>query len=357
MQSRAFLDIFKDSSPKEWIHNCDVELHELSCGEHLFPVTYNRHYYTNSYTVSFYSANISYAKDELYLIGNPLIEWLGKSLLSGAGGIFKHFECDNMAIINNWGFSTNFHPNLSRDEVGSLTRDAVIKFPSSYIAFRSLNTLTDSDLITELSQEGWSLLPARSVYMFDTSDEAIFKHNHTKKDQKLLAQTSLKLIDPSQWAEDDFLRIKELFDKLFIEKHSRLNPDFSAEFLLRLHQEGIMEFYGFKEGDVIVAFIGFFTAQGIISTPMLGYDTALPQEMGLYRLLMALLLKTAKERSLMLNLSSGAGSFKRSRGGKAMLEYTAIYSEHLPISKQMFVKNLSKLLNRYLPEAFEKYQI
>jgi hypothetical protein len=90
---------------------------------------------------------------------------------------------------------------------------------------------------------------------------------------------------------------------------------------------------------------------------MLGYDTALPQEMGLYRLLMALLLKTAKERSLMLHLSSGAGAFKRSRGGKATLEYTAIYSEHLSPSKRMFVKKLSKLLNRYLPDAFEKYQI
>lgn len=357
MHSRVFVDIFKDSSPQECIHNCDIELHTLSCGGHLLPVTLNRRYYTNSYVTSFYSANVSYAKDELHLIGKPLIEWFGKVLLSGAGQVFKHFECDNMAIINNWGFSTNFHPCLSHDEVKGLTHDAVSKFPTSYIALRSLNALTDGDLIAALSKEGWSLLPARSVYMFDTSDGAIFKHNHTKKDQKLLSQTPLNLITPSQWAEDDFLRIKELFDKLFIEKHSHFNPDFSADFLLRLHQEGIIEFYGFKEGDEIVAFIGFFTSQGIISTPMLGYDTALPQEIGLYRLLMALLLKTAKERSLMLNLSSGAGSFKRSRGGNATLEYTAIYSGHLHESKQMFVKNLSKLLNRYLPDVFEKYQI
>jgi hypothetical protein len=357
VQTRNFLDIFNDSSPQEWISNFDVELHEIRCGEHLFPATLNRSYYTNSYTTSFYSANISYAKDELHLIGSPLTEWIAKALLNGAGLIFKHFQCDNMAIINNWGFSTNFHPSLGVEEVDLLTNDSVMSFPSAYIALRSLNSLTDADLIEALRERGWSLLPARSVYMFDTTDTAIFKHNHTKKDQKLLSQTTLELVTPSQWREEDFPHIKELFDKLFIEKHSHLNPDFSTEFLHQLHQKGIIEFYGFKENGTIVAFIGFFVSENIISTPMLGYDTQLPQEMGLYRLLMALLLKTAKERGLMLNLSSGAGSFKRSRGGKATLEYTAIYSQHLSPTKQSFIRNLSKLLNRYLPDAFEKYQI
>jgi hypothetical protein len=357
VQVEVFLNLFRERPVKEWIGNCDVEMMRFDLGERTFPVTLNRAQFSNNYTTSFYSANIAYAIDELHLIGNPLIERLGRGILRITGGVFKFFECDTMAILNNWGFSTNFHPSLTESEVAVLSTKAVEMFPKAYIAIRSLNIDTDGVLIETLRENGWCLLPARSVYMFDITDESIFKRNHTKKDQKLLAQTSLEKVTPLDWVKGDFIRIKELFDKLFIEKHSHLNPDFSAEFIYRLHESGIIEIHGFKEKGQIVAFIGFFVSENIISTPMLGYDTSLPQEMGLYRLLMALLLKTAKERNLLLNLSSGAGSFKRSRGGRATLEYTAVYAKHLSTPKRIFIRNLSKLLNRYLPNAFDKYQI
>lgn len=357
MIERNFLALFDHAKASEWISNCEVDIDFIETSSKVLPITVNQTYYTNSYTVSFYSANIRYAIDELHLIGNPWVEKMAHSLLWMMGSIFKWFECDRMAIINNWMFSTNFHPSMNAHEVQSLTHETIKRFPAHYIAMRSINSLSDAALIESLQSNGWHLLPARSVYMFDTSDSAIFKHNHTKKDQKLLAQTHLRHIEPHEWQEEDFKRLKVLFDQLFIEKHSHLNPDFSAQFLYHLHTKGIIEFHGFASSEEIVAFIGFFTQHKIISTPMLGYDTTLPQEMGLYRILMALLLKTAKERSQMLNLSSGAGSFKRSRGGKATLEYTAVYVEHLSFGKKMFIRMLDKVLNRTLPKAFEKYEI
>ncbi len=356
---REFLDIFKKREPKELIKNCDVNIDEIEVGGHLFPVTVNKSYYANSYTTSFYSANISYAKDELHLVDDKRVEFIAGALLSAVGLVFKLFWCDKMAILNNWTFSTNFHPELSAQEVSEMTDEMTKRYGGHYIAMRSVNSTTDSVLIESLKANGWLLLPARSVYLFFKEDGEIFKHNHTKKDQKLLRETPLELIEPSSLQPSDFGRIKELFDKLFIEKHSHLNPDFSVEFLQALHQKKIVEFFAFREKDsgAIVAFIGFFVAENIISTPILGYDTSLPQEMGLYRLLMALLLKTAKDRELTLNLSSGAGSFKRGRGGKATLEYTAIYANHLSKPKRFFMQTLSKILNRYLPKAFEKYKI
>ncbi len=357
MIERKFLALFDQTKASEWIPNCEVDIQAIKTTAGLFPITVNQTWYTNSYTVSFYSANIRYAIDELHLIGNPWIEKGATIVLRLMGSIFKWFECDRMAIINNWMFSTNFHPAMDSHEIQSLTHETIKRFPTHYIAMRSINSLSNTILIKSLRSNGWHLLPARSVYMFDTSDGLIFKHNHTKKDQKLLAQTHLRHIEPHEWKEDDFKRLKVLFDQLFIEKHSHLNPDFSAQFLYHLHTEGIIEFHGFASGVEIVAFIGFFTQHEIISTPMLGYDTTLPQEMGLYRILMALLLKTAKERSQMLNLSSGAGSFKRGRGGKATLEYTAVYVQHLSWGKKIFIRILDKVLNHTLPKAFEQYGI
>jgi hypothetical protein len=43
-------------------------------------------------------------------------------------------------------------------------------------------------------------------------------------------------------------------------------------------------------------------------------------------MLMALALKRARERSMLFNMSAGAASFKRNRGGIGALEYSAVYN-------------------------------
>ena len=66
-----------------------------------------------------------------------------------------------------------------------------------------------------------------------------------------------------------------------------------------------------------------------MTAPIVGYDATLPQEKGLYRMLMALASQRARERKLLYNMSAGAASFKRNRGGVAALEYSAIYDAGL----------------------------
>jgi hypothetical protein len=63
---------------------------------------------------------------------------------------------------------------------------------------------------------------------------------------------------------------------------------------------------------------------------LIGYNTELPQTAGIYRLLCALLFQEAIQKRLVLNFSSGAANFKRLRGGKPLIEFSAIYSRHLP---------------------------
>jgi hypothetical protein len=94
---------------------------------------------------------------------------------------------------------------------------------------------------------------------------------------------------------------------------------------------------------VLQAVIGTFRQGDIISAPVVGYNTELPRELGLYRLLMAHVFDVARREGLRVNLSAGAAHFKRLRGGRAALEYSAVLSRHLPLPRRAVLRTLRGL--------------
>jgi hypothetical protein len=97
----------------------------------------------------------------------------------------------------------------------------------------------------------------------------------------------------------------------------------------------------------LVGVFGFFTLGGCVTTvPFIGYDTTLPAETGLYRRLFTGIHREVDHRRQLLNYSSGAGEFKRRRGGMATVEYNAIYDRHLSARRRMAFRIAAVLLNR-----------
>ena len=82
-----------------------------------------------------------------------------------------------------------------------------------------------------------------------------------------------------------------------------------------------------------------------MAAPIVGYDTALPAEAGLYRRLMAIALKRARERKLLYNMSAGAAGFKRNRGGVAALEHMMIYDRHLAMPRRLAAGLVRRILH------------
>ena len=72
-----------------------------------------------------------------------------------------------------------------------------------------------------------------------------------------------------------------------------------------------------------------------MTCPVLGYDTSLPVEAGLYRILSAHLVLIAQKRGLILHASSGVAAFKRSRGAVGALEVNAVFDAHLPLYRRV----------------------
>ena len=62
-----------------------------------------------------------------------------------------------------------------------------------------------------------------------------------------------------------------------------------------------------------------------MTAPVIGYDMGYPQKSGLYRITSLMVGDYAIKNGLRLNASSGAGEFKRLRGARSQIEYTAYW--------------------------------
>jgi hypothetical protein len=94
-----------------------------------------------------------------------------------------------------------------------------------------------------------------------------------------------------------------------------------------------------------------------MTTPLIGYDLALPRKLGLYRMLTALVFQEARETGRILNLSAGAAQFKRHRGGEAQIEYSAVYIAHLPVFQRAVWASLGGLLRHVGVRILQTYEL
>ena len=94
-----------------------------------------------------------------------------------------------------------------------------------------------------------------------------------------------------------------------------------------------------------------------MTAPVVGYDTDIDQEAGLYRRLMAIGLSRARERRLLFNMSAGAASFKRNRGALPAIEYAAVYNRHLPWKSRAAAAIVRTVLERIGVPTMRKFKL
>jgi len=353
--AQIWLTIHQRLNNQQAFRNVRTQLQLEKIGDEWLPATLNQTDYDNSYVCSPYTAYISYAKQELPLLKNPLWETLAKLGLGLASIWLKGIQINRTLSINNWLFSTKLPGDWSAENLHDSTQNWIARYPTHSISIRSLNPLHHPALIKRLNSQNWLLMPARQVFVFDGRQPDWWRRNNCKNDQRLLRKTPLQYVSNEQFCESDFPQVERCYNQLFIEKHSNFNPQLTAEYCLQLHRSGLVNFQGFRdETGRIIGVVGFFTQRNIITSPILGYDTQQPKSLGLYRLLITLILKQTHQSAMAMNLSSGAGEFKAMRGGEATVEYTAYYVQHLPTVRRWGFKAFNLVLNQTLPKLFSK---
>ena len=311
---------------------------------------------SQTYLASPQHGYIDYARDELDLLQDEQSKRWATRALAVAEPWMSTLGLDRSVSVNAWGVSTHLYPKWTLDKVSLLTDTLVNAFDDRPLWMRTLNEVSDAQLMSHLLANGWQLWPSRQVYVFDPKDAASWANRRNNQiDQKLLRTTSLQLVHPNAFTVQDADAMARLYAQLYLDKHSRWNAEYTSDYFKQAIAHQWLSFYGFRdEAGNLVAFIGVFADERTMTTPMLGYDTHLPQTMGLYRLLMSKVMALALERDLFLNLGAGSSTFKKMRGGKAVLEWHAFYGRHLPIWQSQTMRFTGWMMGKTVPSFLAK---
>ena len=303
----------------------------------------------NCYLCSPRAQYVDYAAYELSRLTHSWITAPVRTLLAVAGRALRRVALDRTVILNNWLLSTNLYPPEWRGEgLGDLVASLTARYPDHAILLRSLNARQNPALLSALRRAGARLLASRVVWHYEGADARFTRATDYRRD--------LRLLEPPEWetggTEDlrpgDMEAFARRYAQLYVDKYTALNPRYTANFLAACHANGVLRFQGLRErvSGRWLGVAGIFERGSVLTAPIVGYDTGLPLARGLYRTLMALVLRETARRGVLLNLSAGAGSFKRLRGGEACVEFTAVFAAHLPRARRWPWRVLEELSNR-----------
>lgn len=334
------------------IGNVATCLRLLDTGDQLMPISINdgNERVDNSYVVSPLTTYCGYADYELGQLGRPWLTSVLRHLVRNIGNWLERAHIDRLVQVNNWLLSTNIYPSgWDGTDLPAITRLLVDTYPEHAIAFRSLNRYSNAKLITHMTALGYLAIPSRQVYLLDGSEgpsAAYLRRRDSRKDSRLLASTDYSLVPGEALLDADYRRLEHLYNLLYLEKYCQLNPHFSADWMRVGQDDGWLKLTALRSPTgKIDAVLGWVANEHILTTPVVGYDTSLPQKLGLYRLLSQISLEEAAKRRVLLNMSAGAADFKRMRGCQPEIEYSFVFVHHLPRERQRVWRVLGRILN------------
>jgi hypothetical protein len=301
-------------------------------GDVILPITVTDFHIENAYVCSPYSHYVSYgALDEVKRLNNPPVEELIKLVMRPIAWYLRQSEFDKVAYVNNWLVSTNLYPPIEADQLRALCEALPKWFPDRPIIFRSVDEFQNPIVFHTLRELGYEMLLSRQVWYLDPQVGTSLKVH--REDLRAINKNGHAV--GSDLHEDEIARGVELYNMLYIEKYSHYNPQFTWEFLKLARDEKLLTIKTIRRDGRVNAIMGYFSRNGAMTPPLFGYDTSLPKLDALYRHLTVLTMREAKEFGLMLHDSSGVGKFKKKRGAKKVIEYNAVFTKHLPLSRRL----------------------
>jgi hypothetical protein len=346
------------------IRNVSTNIAVLDTGAHCFPMTINHGVdQDNSFVVSPHTTYARYAKVELERLNKPFLTWPINVLLYGVDRYLQAAQIDKIVQINNQLVSTNLYPKDWHGDDAPLILDFLLsQFPEHALGFRSLNTVQHGVLIEKLQKLGFIAIASRQVYLLDLSDSSVVKtvkkKTTVKRDMQILQKSGLYWRSSAAFNEQDFAQFEGFYNQLYLSKYTRLNPQYTAKLFQAGYETGGFKFQALYDlRDKMVGVIGTICNQHTMTTPIFGYDTRLPTELGLYRALSLQTMNVAIEHGLLLNFSSGVAAFKRNRGAQPAIEYTMVYCQHLDKKRRRAWQNLGILLKHLAIPIMQKYQL
>ena len=360
---REFYEPLVKNSSRIFVRNSDHQVEILQVGSQLYPLTIGKKSKKKTcYLFSFIAQYIDYAGEEV-LEGdgfNKLQKTMVRFLFPLLRVLGYWLGMEKSVFVNNFFLATNLYEKDTLLSHPSVSHHLKKHFPNRVIAFRSINESTDSGLLDQLKLHGGLPLACRQLYILDPNNGNFQKKRPVIRDRKLWEKTKgLQWQNVLQFDKKEIDILLTFYGNLYLKKYSELNPDYSSDFLEASMNSKILDFYILKDSvsKMPLAVQAVERTEHVVCTPFIGYDMSQPKNMGLYRLMHLKLMEIAIEEGKIFNMSSGASTFKKQRGGVPYFDYHIIFIDHLPKRLQWFWRKLYSISESMIKPTMKNLEV
>ncbi|HJT14222.1 MAG TPA: hypothetical protein VJ790_16500, partial [Dongiaceae bacterium] len=280
-----YLHILATVGLDKLIPNVRTKITALLSDARVFPVTINDGERGRSYVCEPYSAYILYARRELEIIGAGWEKWLFVPLIAVASLLLRAARINYIVQVDNWLLSTNLHGNWQGADIEDIRRLLTSRYPRHIIAIRSLDRWSSPAVIDAAIGDDWILFPSRQIWVVGDVEEQWKRRHNLAEDRRVLRRSGLSVEHLTSIGAADAERIAQIYAMLYLEKYSGLNPEFTARWVMETARAGLIRYRCARDADgVIQAVSGSLRRGDVLTPPVVGYDTAKPRSLGLYRI-------------------------------------------------------------------------
>lgn len=275
---------------------------------------------------------------------HPVLAAGARAVLAALGALLRLGAVDRCIYIGNGLILRGMEPALNADQVARLSEQLASAYPGHALVFAALNPVSHWPLLTHLKAQGYSFLFAGHTRIWTPhADIGTRQRYKQRQDAGLLPGSGYEIVDGTGLVEHA-PRLAALYKALNRDKYSS-NPAVSEAFFARALREGFIRFRLLVKRGKVDGFFGYAILNDVLCPPLFGYDLALPQSHGLYRILYSLMLDEAVANGAALETGAGADEFKRHRGDVPVARYGAFYTAHLPAHRRAVWRVLQRYAN------------
>lgn len=327
------LTTLRDAPPASLGENLPGRFRLVSVGTAVIPLLEVSGEQPAAWACSIVSRHVHASVVEVRKLGRPV--WLGVVSAQAAlsGWLLARLGVERAVFINNWLRATNPAPGVSAEELARLKDWLIAEYPDRALIYPTVNPVLEPELSSHLRRAGARLIPTRIVHLLDPRENRFHKSSDVKRDRRLLRHTPYRIIGREDGGRLDLDRVTQLYRRLYVEKHGESNAAFGRRYLEALLESPAVQWAVFENPDRgTIDMFTLWTSHANHLTKVMGaYDQTLPRTTGLYRMqIMYPVFHAAEPAGLPINLSGGAEHFKRLRGARPVMEYDAVWDDHLP---------------------------
>lgn len=339
-----------------YIDNITADFRLLQVDNSIIPLVIATDNYNDSYVCSEYGHYILLALESLFIIENRVLRKLAEWFIKPIGAIIRRGNINNVIYVNHSLFSTDLqNDDLTIDQITSITSHLQANYPKHAIIFRGINSVCCPKLRKKLADCGYKFIASRQIHVTDPRNPDLYNTRIIKSDMRLWENHTYTVVDKTQLTKEDELAVLDLYNKLAIENHSKLNPRLKPEYLNLIKKYPGFSIKALKKNGKVEGAFGFVCQKNALTCLLFGYDKKGPDATQLYRIMSTILLLEAKKNGDVFHQSSGATFYKTIRRAKSITEYQGVYNSHLPFMQRAAWFILRSVMNTIAIPLMKKY--